>query len=62
MQGFVEIRRVLLKENDMKDQLKQIKGRLGEHDAQLKESGKIGGESGLRKRVKPHTPVQKPMH
>lgn len=35
MRAFVEIRRILLQENDLKEQLKQIKERLGEHDAQL---------------------------
>ena len=35
MRAFVEIRRALLQENDLKEQLKQIKERLGEHDVQL---------------------------
>ena len=35
MRAFVEVRRVLLQQNDMKAQLKQIKEKLGEHDAQL---------------------------
>lgn len=35
MRAFVEIRRVLIRESDLKEQLKQIKDRLGEHDAQL---------------------------
>ena len=35
MRAFVEIRRVLLRQNDFKEQLKEIKERLGEHDAQL---------------------------
>ncbi len=35
MRAFVEIRKVLLKENDLKEQMKQIKERLGEHDVQL---------------------------
>jgi phage regulator Rha-like protein len=35
MRAFVEIRRVLLQQNDLKEQLKQIKERLGEHDVQL---------------------------
>ena len=35
MRAFVEIRKVLIKENDLKEQLKEIKERLGEHDAQL---------------------------
>lgn len=35
MRAFVETRRILLKENSLKDQLKEIKERLGEHDVQL---------------------------
>jgi phage regulator Rha-like protein len=35
MRAFVSIKKVLLKQNDMKEQLKEIKERLGEHDAQL---------------------------
>jgi phage regulator Rha-like protein len=35
MRAFVEIRKVLLTENDIKEQLRQIKERVGEHDAQL---------------------------
>ena len=35
MRAFVEIRKIILKENDLKEQLKQIKNHLGEHDAQL---------------------------
>ncbi|MEO9146424.1 MAG: ORF6N domain-containing protein [Ginsengibacter sp.] len=35
MRAFVEIRRILVKENDLREQLKQIKERLGEHDVQL---------------------------
>ena len=35
MRAFVEIRRMMLKQNDLKEQLKEIKDRLGEHDAQL---------------------------
>src|SRR5450631_830276 len=35
MRAFVEIRRALLQENDFKEQMKEIKERLGEHDAQL---------------------------
>jgi len=31
----VEIRKILLRENDLKEQLKQIKERIGEHDVQL---------------------------
>lgn len=35
MRAFVEIRRILLKENDLKEQLRQIKEHIGMHDAQL---------------------------
>ena len=35
MRAFGEIRKILLQEFDFKEQLKQIKERLGEHDAQL---------------------------
>jgi phage regulator Rha-like protein len=35
MRAFVEVRKVLLKQNDLKEQMKEIKERLGEHDAQL---------------------------
>ncbi|CAN5886532.1 ORF6N domain-containing protein [soil metagenome] len=35
MRAFVEIRRVLLQQSDLKTQLKEIKDRLGEHDVQL---------------------------
>ncbi|UAY53004.1 ORF6N domain-containing protein [Ferruginibacter albus] len=35
MRAFVEIRKILLKQSDIKEQLKEIKERLGEHDAQL---------------------------
>jgi phage regulator Rha-like protein len=35
MRAFVEIRDIMLKQNDLKEQLKQIKERLGEHDVQL---------------------------
>jgi len=35
MRAFVEVRRVLLLQNDMKEQLKQIKERIGGHDVQL---------------------------
>ncbi len=35
MRAFVEIRRILIEESDLRIQLKQIKERLGEHDAQL---------------------------
>lgn len=35
MRAFVEVRRVLLQQNDLKEQLNQIKERIGEHDVQL---------------------------
>ena len=35
MRAFVEIRQVFLLQNDLKEQLKEIKERLGEHDVQL---------------------------
>ena len=35
MRAFVEVRKVLLKQTDLKEQLKEIKERLGEHDIQL---------------------------
>jgi phage regulator Rha-like protein len=35
MRAFVEIRRITLRQADLKEQLQEIKQRLGEHDAQL---------------------------
>ena len=35
MRAFVEIRRILFKQSDLKEQLKEIKEQLGEHDVQL---------------------------
>lgn len=35
MRAFVEVRKVLLKQGSLKEQLNEIKERLGEHDAQL---------------------------
>ena len=35
MRAFVDVRRLLLKQTDLKEQPKEIKQRLGEHDAQL---------------------------
>lgn len=35
MRAFVEIRKVLIQENDLKTQLKEIRERIGEHDVQL---------------------------
>jgi hypothetical protein len=36
MRAFVEVRRIIFKQNDLKWQVKEIKARLGEHDVQLK--------------------------
>lgn len=35
MRAFVEIRKIILQQGDLKTQLKEIKDRLGEHDVQL---------------------------
>ena len=35
MRAFVEVRKIVLKENDLKEQIKAIKEKLGEHDVQL---------------------------
>ncbi len=35
MRAFVEVRKILLQQNDLKQQMKEIKERLGEHDVQL---------------------------
>jgi phage regulator Rha-like protein len=35
MRAFVEIRRILLQQNDLREQVRLIKDRLGEHDVQL---------------------------
>ena len=35
MRAFVDVRRILIRQNDLKEQLKEIKERLGEHDTQL---------------------------
>ena len=35
MRAFVEVRRILLQQSDLRDQIKQIKERIGEHDMQL---------------------------
>lgn len=35
MRAFVEVRKILLKQSSLKEQLNEIKERLGEHDAQL---------------------------
>ena len=35
MRAFLEVRKILLKQSDLKEQLKEIRQRLGAHDAQL---------------------------
>ena len=35
MRAFVEVRKILLQQSDIKEQLKELKERLGEHDVQL---------------------------
>lgn len=35
MRAFVEVRKALLRQNDLKEQLREIREKLGEHDAQL---------------------------
>ena len=35
MRAFVAVRQVLLKQDDIKEQLREIKERIGEHDVQL---------------------------
>jgi hypothetical protein len=35
MRAFVEVRRILLQQSDIKEQLKQIRERIGGHDVQL---------------------------
>ena len=35
MRAFVEIRRILIQETDLRKQLSEIRERLGEHDTQL---------------------------
>ncbi len=35
MRAFVEVRKIIMKQIDIKEQLKEIKERLGEHDTQL---------------------------
>ena len=35
MRAFVEVRRILLKNTDIREQIKELKDRLGEHDMQL---------------------------
>ena len=38
MRAFVVVRNILLQKNDLKEQLKEIKERLGEHDVQLNQT------------------------
>jgi phage regulator Rha-like protein len=35
MKAFVEIKKIVLRQTDLKEQMKEIKERLGEHDVQL---------------------------
>lgn len=35
MKAFVEIKKIVFRQTDLKEQMKEIKERLGEHDAQL---------------------------
>ena len=35
MRAFVEVRKIVLQQSDLKEQLKLVKERLGEHDVQL---------------------------
>jgi hypothetical protein len=35
MRAFVEIRKIIFRENNLKEQIEQIKNHLGDHDAQL---------------------------
>ena len=35
MRAFVQIRRIILKETDLKEQMREIKERVNEHDVQL---------------------------
>jgi predicted nuclease with TOPRIM domain len=35
MRAFVEVRRILFQQSNLKEQLKEIKEKLGEHDVQL---------------------------
>jgi len=35
MRAFVEVRKVFLRQNDLKEQMKEIREKLGEHDVQL---------------------------
>ncbi len=35
MRAFIEVRKVLLQQTDIREQLREIKERMGEHDTQL---------------------------
>jgi phage regulator Rha-like protein len=35
MRAFVEVRRILLQQSDLREQIREIRDRLGEHDVQL---------------------------
>jgi phage regulator Rha-like protein len=35
MRAFVEVRKILLRQNDLKEQMKELKERIGSHDTQL---------------------------
>lgn len=35
MRAFVEVRKILVRQNDLKEQLREIREKLGEHDVQL---------------------------
>jgi phage regulator Rha-like protein len=37
MRTFVEVRKILYRQNDLKEQMREIKERLGEHDVQLQQ-------------------------
>lgn len=37
MRTFVEVRKIIYRQNDLKEQIKEIKERLGKHDAQLQQ-------------------------
>ncbi|MFI5187414.1 MAG: ORF6N domain-containing protein [Chitinophagales bacterium] len=58
MRAFVEIRRILLYQNDPKEQLRQVKEKLGEHDAQLNQTCLPAGRYTMRWKTywmkKPH--------
>ena len=40
MRAFIEVRRILIRENDLREQLKQIKEKLGDHDARKREASR----------------------